>query len=300
MPGFRPPLDVSEYLKQYEAFGGTSTAGAPRIDTEKPWYEQAPGAIERDAEIRRREEHQANNPMVMGYGPLVASTCRDLAPFPMHCWDVLGYYRTMGVHWKATKKELMAAYQAFGTMPTAYQTHVFKQLLDPAKRRAYDATPLGHLFMDDHYVQQMLKNKAAAEAARRSKAGTPTTAREVIEEEFKFVPEEPEEGLDGTASDGPDSEASATVPFPFSWFSWRSSKTAEDVLAEWQTLVIQAVAEQGAVLNVAVGFFGKQPHRYLVGKVGKTNVAFLSDKECPTPALASAAALALINDMKTR
>lgn len=299
MSGFRPPLDLSDILGKYEAFGGTSTAGAPRIDEAKPWYEQTPGAIEREAEQRRRAEEQANSPMVMGFGPLTASTCRDLVPFPLHCWDVLGYYRTLGVHWKATRKELMVAYQAFGNMPTAYQTHVFKQLLNPAKRRAYDSTPLGQLFLDDDYVQDWLKQKAAAEAARRSRAGTPTTAREVVEEEYKFVPEEPKEAIDTTESDGPDSASSAT-PFLYAWFTWRSKKEETDVLAEWQSLIVKAVAEQGAVLNVAVGFVGKQPHRYLVGRVGKTQVAFLNDRECPTEALASAAALALINDMKTR
>lgn len=295
---FRPDLDVSEYLKQYEAFGGSTTAGAPRIDEEKPWWLQTPGAIERERERLHREATLENTPQRMGFGPDAASTCTALVPAPLFCWDVLGYYRTMGVHWRATKKELMEAYQSFGPMPTAYQTHVFKQLLDPAKRRAYDMTPLGQPFLDDDYVQDWLKKKAAAEASRRSKAGVPTTAREVIEEDFRLVPEEPKDALDTVEDESPDSE-SPVVPWRFSWYSWRSKKEDTDTLAEWQNLLIQEVAAKGEVLNVAVGFVGKQPHRYLVGRVGPTQIAFLSEKECPTQALASAAALALINDMKT-
>lgn len=297
MSGFRPPLDISEYLKQYEAFGGTSTVGAPRLDHDKDWSQQAPGAFEHEEIRRRRQEALDNNPQRQGFGPDVASTCMDLVPAPLICWDVLGYYRTLGVHWKASKKDLMKAYQAFGPMPTAYQTHVFKQLLDPAKRRAYDMTPLGQLFMDDDYVQDWLKNKASAEAARRSKAGVPTTAREVIEEEFRLVPDDPAEPLDTAEGEAPDSEEPVT-PWPFSWYSWRSKSEDTDTLAEWQHLLIKEVAERGEVLNVAVGFVGKQPHRYLVGRVGQTQIAFLGEKECPTQALASAAALALINDMK--
>lgn len=295
----RPPLDLSGILGDYEVFGGSPRRGPPAIEAGKAWYEQAPGAIEAEEVRRRTQEARDNNPQLQGFGPLTASTCMALALSPTWCWDVLGYYRTMGVHWRATKKELMVAYQSFGSMPSAYQTHVFKQLLDPKKRRAYDMTPLGQLFLDDHYIQQMLKNRAAQEAARRSQGGRPTTAKEVIEEEFHFVPEEDETSVDAIESGGADSGPSGFAPWPFAYFTWRSNKDETDVLAQWQDLVIQAVAAEGEVLSIAVGFVGKQPHRYLVGRVGKTQVAFINEKECPTPALASAAALALIHDMNT-
>lgn len=294
--GFREPLDVSEYVKQYEAFGGKPQQGPPQIDAGKAWYHQAPGAFEREQEQIRRQQYIDDNPQIQGYGPVLASSCRALVPSPQWCWDVNGYYRTLGVHWKATRKELMVAFQAFGTMPDAYTTYVFKQLLNQDIRRAYDIAPLGRPFLDDVYVQKALKNKAAQEAARRSQDGRPTTAKEVIEEEYKFVPEDDQEGIDGATSDGADSDQSIPTPWPFAYYTWRSKKAETDVLAEWQSLVLGALAEQGAVRQVAVGFLGKQPHRYLVGRIGKIQVAFISDKECPTPALASAAALALIND----
>lgn len=295
--GFRDDLPLGDVLKDYEAFGGKPRQGV-RVDDSRGWWEQQPGAIEAEERARRAREEASNNPTIQGFGPLLASTSMALVPCPLICWDVLGYYRTLGVHWRASKKELMTAYQALGPMPTAYQTHVFKQLLDPARRRAYDMTPLGEPFLDDHYVQQALKNNAAKEAARRSSDGDKVTAEEVLKERYRFIPDDPEGAVDSTESDGPDSLPSGSLPWPFSWFAWRSKKEETDVLAEWQTLVIQAVAEQGEVLNVAVGFVGKQPHRYLVGRVGKTQVAFINEKERPTPALASAAALALINDIK--
>lgn len=293
----RPPLDLGDILKQYEVFGGTPALGAPRVDSTKPWYQQAPGAIEAEESRRRAEEAYENSPQVKGFGPLQASTCMDLVPSPLWCWDVLGYYRSLGVHWRASRKELMKAYQDLNGQDSVMLTHVFKQLLNPSIRRAYDLTPLGQMFLDDVYVQQALKQAAVREAARRTKNGRPTTAEEVIKEDFNFVPEESPEVVDAIDSTGADSGQSVSRPWPFAYFTWRSKKQETDVLAEWQALVIRAVADQGARLNVAVGFVGKQPHRYLVGRVGNLQVAFISDKECPTPALASAAALALINDM---
>ena len=73
-------------------------------------------------------------PVLSHQGPAEFSTCTDLALRPEVCWDTNRYYRTLGVHWKATKKELMKAYQALGTMPSAYATYAFKQLLDPEVR----------------------------------------------------------------------------------------------------------------------------------------------------------------------
>jgi hypothetical protein len=298
--GFRKPLDLTDVLKQYEVFGGgNTTAGMPRIDPSKPWHEQAPGAFEEEARQRVLQEERANKPQKVGFGPAEASTCTALVPSPMLCWDVLGYYRAMGVHWKATRKELMRAYQAKNGQDSVILTYIFKQLLNDEVRREYDCTPLGQPFLNDKYVQEHIKKVAAKEAARRSKAGRPTTAQEVVEENYKFIPDPPEDGIDAIESSGADSLA-LDLPWPYAWYTWRSVKEDPKELAEWQSLIIRAVAEQGVTLNFAVGFLGKQPHRHLVGRIGKTQVAFLNEKECPTPALASAAALSLIKDSNPR
>lgn len=283
----RPALDLSDILKQYEVFGGSNRGGLSQDQIEFQRLEQ-----------ERIQRERENNPMKQGHGPLLVSTCTALVPSPMWCWDVLGYYRTLGVHWKATRKQLMTAYQDLDGPNSVGLTHVFKQLLNPSIRRAYDMTPLGHLFMDDIYVQQALKAAAVAEARRRSQeTGREVTPEEVIAEEYSFTPDEDEDALDKNAKNDEPLVLPDSAPWPYSYFTWRSKKSETDVLAEWQALVIREVSKQGAVLTFAVGFVGKQPHRYLVGRIENLQVVFLNDKECPTEALASAAALALLNDL---
>lgn len=282
MPG-RPDLDISDILKHYEVFGGSNRAGLSEDQIELQRLEQ-----ERLAKLRE------DQPQVEGFGPLAASTCTALALAPEWCWDVNGYYRSLGVHWKATRGELMRAYQVLDGPNSVYLTYVLKQLLNTSVRRSYDMTPLGQLFLDDIFIQQAIKKAAVKEAAERSAAGVPVTAEEVIAEKFAYEPPSP---LDENANNDETDPSLDLGPWPFAYFVWRSKRAETNILAEWQALIIRSVAERGGHLHFAVGFMGKQPHRYLVGRVGRLQVAFLSDKECPTPGLASAAAHALMNDM---
>lgn len=299
MSGFRPPLDLSDVLKHYEQFGGSSTAGMRAIGNE--WWAQPPGAEEREREEKARRE-RAERPQQFGGQP-VFSTSTALTPSPQVCWDVNGYYRALGVHWKATGKELMKAYQALGPMPSAYQTYAFKQLRNPEIRREYDRAPLGHPFLNDDYVQDFLKKEAAKEAQRRSASGVPTTAREVIEEKYRIVSDEPLETVDeaASASQTPElSEAPSTVTrWPYGYFLWKSKNHDTERLREWQELLVRAFAEQQEVVALAVGHMAGMAHRYVVGRVGTQHVIFLNDEQTPTEELAGSAAKALLRDMHT-
>lgn len=290
MSGFRKPLDLSEIYEDFNArWARTSTAGGKITSSTE------------EAEERRALLHEPENPMKVGRGPADFSTCTVLVPSPQVCWDVNGYYRTLRVHWKATRKELMSAYQAFGPMPTAYQTHCFKQLLNPEIRRAYDASPLGEPFLDDEYVQAYLKRQAADEARKRSQAGTFTTAEEVIKENFDFHADTPEGDLDegsleedASATDDL-SEDDATFVWPYGFYLWKTRERDDSMrrMADWQQMLVAAIAERGEVVRLGVGCLGRMAHPYVVAQVGNQRVVFLNDNTSPSEDLAASVAAAL-------
>lgn len=290
--GFRDDLDLTEVLKHYDQFGGSSTAGMRDVGPE--WWQKAPGWEERERHEKAAQE-RADQPQV--YGRPVFSTSVALALQPQICWDANMYYRVLGVHWKASKKELMKAYQALGNNPTHYQTYAFKQLLNPQVRREYDLTPLGEPYMNDKYVQDYLKQDAAKEASRRSASGTPTTAREVIEEKYRIIPDEPTQVVDSQgegAQDGPPPEETA---WPYGYYLWKTSNHDTERLREWQELLVRAFADRQEAVALAVGHVGRMAHRYVVARVGTQSVIFLGDGQTPTEELAGSAAEALLRDM---
>ena len=299
---FKPSLDTSQILRDFNK--RWANPGAPKVDETLPWWAQAPGALEAaetaklDAAIaKERAEKQENEPYRSGWKEVEFSTCQDLVQIPLLCWDVNGYYRTMGVHWKATKKELMIAFHEFGPMPSAYQMYVFKQLLNVAIRREYDRCPLGAPYLNDDYVQDAMKAKASDEARRRSQEGQPTSAQDIINENYQFIPEDdtPDLGLDGAPDEDKSaelSEADLTFQWPFSYFLWRAKEReeTEQRMATWQRVLVRALASEGLVLQLAVGSLGKQPYPFAVVQVGDTRVIFLNEKEEPTEDLAASVA----------
>lgn len=300
----RPPLDLTDIFKQYEIFGGRSDAGVRA--TGDGWWQQPPQSVTDAAEERqRREEARFNEPQQVGRFPTF-STCTALVRSPEWCADVNGYYRTLRVHWRATKKQLREAFLELGPMPTAYQMYVLKQLLDDKIRRAYDLTPLGQIFMHDEYVQRNIKRAAAEEAKRRSAAGNPTSAEEVINENFEYVKEDtPSQVVDGDDTKPEDAElsdpADTFTPWPWGYYVWKSKADNTETLREWQELLIAAFASRGESIELAVGFVGRMAHRYVVARVGTRHVIFLGDEHAPTEELAGSAAEALLRDMhKTR
>lgn len=273
--GFRPPLDLSEVMNHYSMWltNAQTNTPMPTLDT----------------------------PFQMGHGPATCSTETALQVSPLLCWDVQNYYKTMGVHWKATKKQLMVAYQQFGSMPSARQTYVFKMLLDPVMRREYDLWPLGMPFLHDQEVQAWLKKKALDLARKMSKrTGHDVSAEDVLSDwGMKIAPDEMVDAEGTEVQDDPAEPAKspAVTPWLYAWFSWRTAKADTEVLRTWQELLVSFLSDLGARVQLAVGFAGRTDSRYVIGEVQGTKVVFISDKEDPSPALAAAAAQALLSDL---
>jgi hypothetical protein len=241
------------------------------------------------------------DPIKIGRGPAEFSTCTDLSIQPEVCWDVLGYYRTLNVHWRATKQELREAFLALGPEQTPWQMNVLRQLLNPVVRRLYDLTPLGGEFLDDPFIQHQIKMAAKKEALRRSVGSEKEwTMAEVLDERgFNFNPEQDSEKSLETSSDSkPKMSQDARTLRAWSWayYLWRTGHDNTHAVAEWQALLIAALRERGARPRIAVGFMGKNPRPYAIGVFDNTTVVFLSTAEAPSADLASRAAAALIND----
>lgn len=246
-------------------------------------------------------------PLLSHQGPTEFSTCTDLAIRPEVCWDVNRYYQILGVHWKATKKQLMRGYQKFGSMPSALVTYCFTQLLDPEVRTSYDAAPLGMIF-NDKYVQQWLMRKAKMEM---SKFGMNTEDPETLRQAFAamginvdFEPDQTqtdttEEVVDEDLQDVQD-EVSATestqAPWAYAYYLWRSNSQDTERLREWQELLVQAFREKGIKTRLAVGFHGRSAHPWLTSRIGYRTVVFLNDAQQPTVEAARSAADRVVQD----
>ena len=274
---FRDDLDLSGFIDKYEEHLYGSVV-----------------QVNVDPETR-------DEPFKVGHGPAEFSTCTDLARQPEVCWDVLGYYRTLGVHWRASKQELREAFLALGSEPTPWQMNVLRQLLNPVVRRLYDLTPLGGEFLDDPFVQHEIKMAAKKEALRRS-AGSDRewTMAEVLDERgFNFNPDEDsQKSLETTSDSKPKMSQDARTLRAWSWayYLWRTGYDNTHAVAEWQALLIAALKERGVQPRIAVGFMGKNPRPYVIGEFDHTTVVFLSTAEAPSADLARRAAAALTSD----
>lgn len=155
-------IDVlSSSNEQFAAMQLTAAVRAPAVD---------------DPADQTYSWREPRGPLVDGYeltqggrGPRVCSSSQALALLPEVCWDVCGYYRMLGVHWKATNKEIRLAY--LEKDPRQEDPDLFyamSQLLDPLIRRAYDLMSLGELFMGDRNVRERIDAAAAQEASRRN------------------------------------------------------------------------------------------------------------------------------------
>jgi hypothetical protein len=236
-----------------------------------------------------------DQPWLRGQGEPVFSTCTDLAISPEVCFDVNGYYRELGVHWKASKRELLFAYRDKDGPNDERLTYIFKQLLDSAIRRTYDRAPLGSLYFD-RYVQErvsrMIKLRMAAQGMDTGRADQFSQVASMFGMEIDDVTESPEV-VDKNPSESHDeiapSEATPS-PFRYSYYLWRSGCEDTDRLALWQSLLIQAFRATQQKVHLAVGYHGRMAHPWLLFQVGYRTVVFLHEQGEPTLELATAVA----------
>lgn len=230
-----------------------------------------------------------------GHGPVARSTCQEVEPWPSVVWDVNGYYHALGVGYKATRKQLLAAYVRLNGQDDDYLTYVFKQLLDPATRRRYDSAQLGSMFVD-RYVEQDLKA-----LARRLAAVRHADPADLLEE-WGFEVECPEDGpVEGFfAEDHAEAKDPVDIPkesgedlttapaeepeiWPYSYYLWRIrprhiALDSDAIARQWQDAIATQCQKLRAVIQFAVGLTGEtgeEDEHFQILSVRGTTVVFI-------------------------
>jgi hypothetical protein len=278
-------LNLGDYLtddevRHYQKFLGGSARIITFIhpDAEQPWKwsaTQVPAdqpAPDRRGQLAEITHRPTRDDMLVkhGWGPDEASSCQELAPSPSWCWDVCGYYRRLGLDWRATKRQIRAALvrrtvmiRGRGNARMVYAAH---QLLNDAIRHEYDRVPLGSLFLKDKDTEEMLKRAAHAAASAMAARGRPEVTPEDVLGDWGFSVG-PRGGPQG---EGHERQAPAPRPAPltgrmaafwellWSWYAepgpaptWRACEIEE--LEAWQLMLVRAFAAQGIRARFAVG-----------------------------------------------
>lgn len=274
--GFREPLDISGYVA---ALGDNSVfGGGPK----PPLREYRPEPIDH------------SRPYKASFGPADCSTCGDLVVRPIY--DVNHYYRSLGIgppYRPITRRDLMKAYQAKSGQRDTYLTQVFRYLLDPKKRRAYDAAPFGEPFLDD-IQQELLKRNSKREAARRSARGVPTTGEVVLDEwDMRLIDDEREPDLvppPPMRHDALDPPESTEPPWQWNYWLWGSHCRDTAKLSVWQSKLVSEFRRHGILFRFCVGYFGRKrsDSEWITGETGPHLVLFLREDVEPTDELAAA------------
>lgn len=276
--GFRPHLDLSQILDLHkESMPSREEAEElrkPRVPDEGLKYE---------------------SPVRLGWGPARWSTSTALVPVERVCHDVNGYYRELGVDWRASRKELKEAYMALDGQGSARLTYVFKQLLDPLTREAYDKSPKGSPFLDD-YTEDDLKRRAHEEAGRRSAMGQKASSQDVLGE-WGYVVLDDEEPLDtvrGMGQDLPQHKAKRREPWGYSYYAWQTERFVQDEsrLRAWQELLSSADKPSGSCPEIAIGLTSSTRMSdlpFMIEMVGNVPVVFFSTEQEPNLEVASQA-----------
>lgn len=275
MSGFRPPLDLDDFIEAYEPWlhGRSKKTG---VDF---------GSFGSSRESTIVLSHTIE-PMLIGNGPETCSTITDVAIRPEIIWDVNSYYHMLGADFRASKKELREAFMEVDGHASPLITNAFKQLLDPDIRREYDAMPLGERYMNDPYIQQEIKQKAQREANLRQRDGEEVTTKDVLREQGfdveEIVEEEPEPEF---VEEIIEEEAEEENPYgyeldwDYSYYLWKSISIEDQPLAQWQSMIHNELVAMKAKIHFAVGWRGGlDEQKWAIKKVGETWVVFLSEK----------------------
>lgn len=208
----------------------------------------------------------APEPRRRGGSAELCSTDRRLEPWPAYCWDVCGYYRRLGVHWKASRKELADAYVAAGGENSyPYLRYIMSQLLDRKLRREYDALPLGAVWLKDRYVNDRFKRAAQREAAARGEAAA--TAEDVLAEWGFGLSKGPATDAEMTALPSRQQIMAAGTPWGQLWAYYvlgRVDISRVGLLDTWQEALITALDGLGIREPFAVGLAANTSSGFVV------------------------------------
>jgi len=317
---FGKDLDLTEILGDYRVHltGHESTAGVHYVDGHgarpQPSYEPIPQALYQ----RPQQPGEGLGPALAGSGPRACSTSRTVAlRRSLFAWDPNRLYRDLMIGWPyvdATRRDLRVAYQSRNGQASPRLTYCLQLLLDPAFRARYDALPLGEMWLDDIYVQEAFKRKAAATAAKRSRSGRLVTAEDVLDEwGYAVLPP----GDSGTTPLGADDDTSLDTEdheefddeqyaspvgarWQYAFYLWRTTRRDPDRLADWQAAMVHELSERGIVPTLTVGLMGRQPHPFVIAEVQDEWVVFLNHEAEVTADLAASAATALHDQISAR
>jgi hypothetical protein len=299
----RDPLPVCDPLPDQRAGVPTGPAGRRLYvdrDPARPWEWQA---SESAAPL---QSWGVPNIERFGEGlPDQASSCTELVPDPVICWDVCGYYAALGVPWRATRRELLEAYTAAGGPDSERLTYILKQLLRDggALRRRYNRAPLGELFREDKDVELYLLRLAIRVGQARGTSqedvlrGWGLDFRERVRADEGL--EGQEKGIrfdaDAQPEDIDKATASAWWLEDWGWYGlslWNVPVRAGEILAEWQRLLAAEFSSRGVRISFAVGLglvSVENPDQSLhIGPNG--SAIFFIHTEQPKPTMASEAA----------
>lgn len=301
--GFRQDLDLSAIVDQYEEFNPNFKRVLPgKVEwdtTDVPEYAYQPAPA----------PGSGDDPALVGSGPVRCSTTRVAAPSGVtFAWDPNRYYRDLGIPWPyvgTTRRDLKDAYFACKGEESVRLTYCIKQLLNPQVREAYDALPLGEQWLDDIYVQQALKQKAADEAQQRSMVGEFTTAEDMLDRwGYRIVAPEEDVKNDSPYADTVDNDhlkrldeathhGSVGADWQYSFYLWKTQRWDTNRLDAWQSALIAQLDQRGISSTLSVGLMGNRPHRYAVALTADGWVVFLNHEEEVSDDLAASAATAL-------
>lgn len=200
--------------------------------------------------------------------------------------DVNGYYRELGVHPRATRRQLMKAYQRLRGDKSVRLTYVLQQLLNPVTRREYDLTPPGQTYLDD-YVRAEYKRFVDTKVSDYAVRNGFDVAE--VEEAFNNNQSFADMVLDLEPVTQENGSPLHRWSWSFSYYLWGTE--CEDLrrLERWQHAVVQAFGRRKEHRQIAVGFAGETTS-WRVLKVGYVWVLFLGAGVLPTDTLAEEAA----------
>jgi hypothetical protein len=224
-------------------------------------------------------------PTRLGRGPLSWSTCTALLRVEKPCWDVNGYYRELGVDWRATRKELREAYAALDGQSSTRLTYVFKQLLNPKVREAYDRMPKGSTFLDA-YTDEQLKRRAHEESGRRAAQGQLISPEQVLDEWGYAVLGDDE--VDSVSPIGKDQINHEAEPWEYSFYAWKTSSYLPDEsrLRRWQELLSTAATRYGVRPEMIIGATALSDQPFMLENVNGSPVVFFSEDTPPESSIA--------------
>jgi hypothetical protein len=212
-----------------------------------------------------------NRPVLVGVGPVEASTSMAVEPWPSIVWDTNCFYYDMGVHFRASRAEIRKAYQENGGPNNVRLTMIAGVLLNPVRRLAYDRVPLGSLFFDEQIEEQL--RIAAATAASATRMEGDEVDSELLNKQLEALREIPDHMEDSPAY---------TDRYPWSYYLFRSECTDTARLDQWRAGIIDALWQIFPLdrpSKLAIGYVRSQPGEedIRVAQVGYRMICLVSD-----------------------